>query len=191
MNRLASPTLVVAMMLGIIALFGFSDIETQQSPVLGFVDIEKVHKDYKKTAVITKRLIAERAAQVQVLKQKLAALKVRRETLASLDSDAVGFARELRNFELEKTKIEADYKARSAAIEAQILDHRRRVYKSILQEAEIQARKRGMTAVFQFTEHARMTSLMGSFQVAVAVRNPIWFEKRADLTALIIYELNK
>jgi len=190
MNRRFFTALTLLLVLGVAALPAFTS-EKEPALKVGFVNVERVIDEYKKTKDIWSQLEKEDEALREVFRQKLAAWRMERANLRNLDPGTLEYARQARDLQLAKTKLEADRNARVLEVRTRLKEHLQQVYREVLQIVEGIARQRGMVAVFQVSDPDQISDLKDNVLANILVRSTVWHRQEADITNEVIDLLNR
>ncbi|MAG56994.1 MAG: hypothetical protein CMJ83_11930 [Planctomycetes bacterium] len=167
----------------------------------GFINVESVILQYKKTAeisgVLRKRLEQEKAA-VAMKKDRL------RARLASLDAGTLAVEpkqdrnaavleriRAEKDIALERVEIELSEKNNIIQLEQDLVAHTKKVYDEIRREAEVIARERGLKAVFMVANPKIEGRTRSEVNSEILVRPVLWFDPALDLTTETVQRLNR
>lgn len=168
-----------------------------QSLSVGFVDVQQVIFDYKKTKEITKTLENRIRQEQALVRQKKEALRVRIEELATVDTSdqknasLLDRAKKERDIALEKVDIELQEKNALIQLEQDLVEHMKKVYQEIRRESEAIARERGLKAVFMVADDKIGGRTRDEVSSEILVRPVLWFDPSLDLTAELLQRLNK
>jgi Skp family chaperone for outer membrane proteins len=162
---------------------------------IGFVDVQKVVRDYKKTAEITanldKRLIQVRnelkrdrdRLQTQIQDLEAASLTGNEDPLKRLEDE--------RTIAVARIQLEIREKHLVVELERDLVEHMKKVFKEIQREAQSISTERGLGAVFL----VNTDEVEGKSQIEVmrsmVLRQVLWHDERLDLTAEILRRLNR
>ena len=168
-----------------------------QGSSIGFVDVQKVIFDYKKTTEITKTLENRIRQEQSVLRQKKEALRQKIEQLSDPDATEeknaalLRRARIKRDIALERVDIELSEKSALIRLEQDLVAHMKKVYKEVRREAEAVARDRNLKAVFMVADAKISGRTRDQVSSEILVRSVLWFDPSLDLTAELLRRLNK
>ena len=180
-----------------LAVISVSAPVSAQGPSIGFVDVQKVVFDYKKTTEITKTLENRIRQEQSVLRQKKEALRQKIEQLPDPDATEeknaalLRRARIKRDIALERVDIELSEKSALIQLEQDLVAHMKKVYKEVRREAEAVARDRNLKAVFMVADAKISGRTRDQVSSEILVRSVLWFDPSLDLTAELLRRLNK
>lgn len=168
-----------------------------QGPSIGFVDVQKVIFDYKKTKEITKTLENRIRQEQGIVRQRKDALREKMRRLDDPDTSdeknvaLLKRARQQRDIELERVDIELSEKSALIQLEQDLVEHMKKVYKEVRREAEAIARDRRLKAVFMVADGKIGGQTRDQVSSEILVRSVLWFDPSLDLTAELLQRLNK
>lgn len=163
---------------------------------IGFVDVQKVIFEYKKTTEITRTLENRIRQERAIVKQKKAALrlKIEERQMAPVDEKNAGVlerAKFDRDIRLAQIDIELSEKSAIIQLEQDLVEHMKKVYKEVRREAQAIALDRGLKAVFMVADDKISGRTRDEVSSEILVRPVLWFDPSHDLTAELLQRLNK
>jgi len=170
-----------------------------QAPVLeiGFVDVERVIQEYKKTREITRELDKRISEEKRLLAARKEALRHKMDALDALELEADDLDAMVKGIQLKKeialetVDIELSEKHALIQLEQGLVLHIKKVYSEICREAEAMARERGLKAVFMVANSKIEGRTRSQVNSEILVRPVLWFDPSLDLSSAMILRLNK
>lgn len=178
------------------AVFLLSSVASAQGLAIGFVDVQRVIFEYKKTKDITTTLENRIRQERRLVNQRKDALRARMEGLNDLgpgetNASLLERARLEKEIALEKVEIELSEKNALIQLEQDLVEHMKKVYKEVRRESEAVARERGLKAVFMVTDDKIEGRSRNEVSSEILVRPVLWFDSSLDLTTEILQRLNR
>lgn len=171
----------------------FLSLSVHGQTQIGYIDVQKVIFEYKKTRDITdgleKKLAAHRATVLQERDRIRGMVSAAENTV---EEDPI--ARLTRDKEIRLAQVELEIKEKNVLVqlEQDLVVHMKKVYKEVLREAESIARDRRLQLVLMMNAK---TDIEGRSQTEVSsnilVRPILYIDPALDLTAEVIARLNR
>jgi Skp family chaperone for outer membrane proteins len=177
-------TVLLWVLLGLLATTG------AWSQNLGFVDVQRVIFEYKKTRDITESLEKKMQAHLERVRQQKASIRAKKENAEVLQGNSLQQLQALKEIKLDEVELDLQQKNVSYRLEQEIVDHMKKVYAEILREVESLARDRNLTAVFMVSTEELGGRTRAEVSSNILVHPVLWFDPHQDLTTEIIQRLN-
>jgi len=178
------------------AVLMLSQVASAQGLAIGFVDVQRVIFEYKKTTDITTTLEKRIRQERTLVAQRKEALRTRMEALDDLRPEQSNDAllkrvRIEKEIALERVEIELSEKNALIQLEQDLVEHMKKVYKEVRREAEAVARDRSLKAVFMSADDKINGRTRNEVSSEILVRPVLWFDSSLDLTSEILQRLNR
>ncbi len=164
-------------------------IATAQS--VGFVNVERVVLEYKKTADISLQLEARLKDQREKVRQQRQALEQKREALELGDAAPLDRLQKERDLALERVELELAEKTVLLQQERDLVEHIRKVYIEVRREVAALGTEKGLSAVFLVNAGEAAGRTRGDIWDSIHRRAVVWHAESADLTNEVIKRLNR
>lgn len=158
---------------------------------VGFVDVERVVLEYKKTADITTQLEARLKQNSEQVRTKRQALLQKVEALELSDPPALERLQKERDLALEKVEIELQEKGALLQQERELVEHLKKVYKVVQREVAAIGASKGLSAVYLISRDELGGRTRSDVWAGIQLRNVLWHDEKLDLTAEVVQRLNR
>jgi Skp family chaperone for outer membrane proteins len=187
-----APTVLLALCAAGFGAFAAVRAESQQAnPVqLGFVDVHRVLREYKRRDAIEKDLVVRAEAAKKELKEKQAKLDERSEQFQTLAPDAPELAQAERELGQGAAALKWEGEFQSRRFERERNQLFSQLYNEIGYEVRVQAENRGLAAVFVNDPLPPGWEKNSDFLSVLRGRSVLWADGRLDLTQSVIDALN-
>ncbi len=190
MVRFVSFSLLAIVLLGSAPVFG-------QGSSVGFVNVQKVIFEYKKTQEITKTFENRIRLERNLIRQKREALRAKLEALREQESEAIERnaallerAKKQKEIALDEVEIELHEKNTLIQLEQDLVQHMKKVYREVRRESEAIARERGLKMVLMISDDKIGGRTREEVSSEILVRPVLWFDPSLDLTSELLQRLN-
>lgn len=160
---------------------------------MGWVDVQKVVNEYKKTKDLTdqleKRMAAHLASMAQE-KQRIQALAESADA-SGADADPVKVLRDRRDIKLGEVGLEIMEAKARFLLQQDVVAHVKKVYAEVLREAEAIARERRLSVVFMVKGGELEGRTRDEVMSNVLIRPILFIDKTLDLTDEVIQRINR
>lgn len=160
---------------------------------LGWIDVQKVIFEYKKTREIQDQLekrVAAHGAEVRQEQERIKAM-VESLDLPGSDDDPLDRLRNERKIRLAQVDLEIKEKNVRYQLEQDLVTHMKKVYKEVLREAEAIARDRRLTVVYMINKGDVDGRTREEVSSNILVRPILYIDPSLDLTAEVLQRLNR
>jgi Skp family chaperone for outer membrane proteins len=160
---------------------------------LGWIDVQKVIFDYKKTKDITEQLEKKMAAHAATIRQDQEKIKGLMESLelTGADGDPLERLKSEKNIKLAQVDLEIQEKNVRFQLEQDLVLHMKKVYKEVVREAEAIARERKFAFIFMINKGEVEGRTREEVSGNILVRPILYADPALDLTSEVIQRLNK
>ncbi len=177
-----------------VLLFVFGSAATLLGQSMGFVDVQRVLLEYKKTAEISEALdkrIAQARNEIRNEREKLKAMMDDLESSAlRLSDEPLKRLEDEKKIALARIQLEIREKNYLFELERDLVDHMKKVFEEVRRYAEVISNERRLGAVFLVNTNDLEGRTREELTRAMVLRQVLYHDPALDLTSEIVKRLN-
>jgi Skp family chaperone for outer membrane proteins len=158
---------------------------------IGFVDVERCLKEYKKAAEQREQMtteIQEKMRSLQEEKRKIDALKENIDLYTPGSQEWLDLQKRIR---LQAAQVELDGQALDFQFERKLAELITKLYDDVRREVKAVAEAKGLKLVMMYVSSSPKGRNKSEVESNILVRPVLYFEPGADITAEVVSRLNK
>lgn len=157
---------------------------------VGYLDIVKVYKEYRKQADTEERFVQETKAFEDQLRSRAGEIEKRAEGLQTLNADSAEYKALLREVRRAQFDLKMDQELFQEDVARRAQEQEKRIYKEITLEAQAYAERANLSAVHLWRPLDEAFESGADLEILIGTRTVVYRHPGLDITDAVVRALN-